>query len=157
MRARGTKTCSQNGNHFRYQKQELITTQCATECDQNGNRFWHSEEEPITTTCAAECDADDPNTSSKNCDLLLSPSQNSLQTSAQPSFRARCANGAKTNSQHGGRPVCKLWGLVTAQCAIELPRARCKREADGSCQRRVGCSLRVTIAFPILRRRCVYK
>ena len=142
MRARSTKTCSQNGNHFRYQKQKLISPQCATECDQNGNHYWY---------------ANDPDTSSKNCDLLLSSSQNSLQISAQPSFRARGANGAKTNSQHGGRLVCKLWVLITTQCAVELPRASCKREADGSCQRRVGCSLRVTIAFPILRRRCVYK
>ena len=45
---------SPNGNHFRCQKQKLITTQCATECDQNGNHFWYPAEELITTTCAAE-------------------------------------------------------------------------------------------------------
>ena len=44
---------------------------------------------------------------------------------------------------------------IATRRAVELPRASCKREADGSCQRRVGCQTRVTIAFPILRRRCV--
>ena len=66
----------------------------------------------------------------KSVIIFWSPNQNSLQPSAQPSFRARGANGAKTNSQHGGRYVCKLWELITTHRAAELPRARCTREAD---------------------------
>ena len=85
--------------------------------------FLDPEEELITTTCAAERGAHKPNTRSNNCDRLLSPSCNSLQTSALPSFRARGTNGTKTNSQHGGRSVCKLWEPITTQCAAEL-RAR---------------------------------